>query len=198
MSKEIMQEAVWALKDLISAYPETSCIETRISAQKVIATLEAELTQPEQEPVTHAVIAGVLFDFMGWLTSRQERLVLSASDDASPAVKVIEDFAKMRGLSLDDAKVKNWQDMTAQPEQEHPLDKKADNARELGLDYEPDMSTNQQVPFYTAPPEREWQDLDEVEIIGCTCECIDDGIFNMKCAIDFARAIEAQLRKNNE
>ena len=27
---------------------------------------------------------------------------------------------------------------------EHPLDKKADNARELGLDYEPDMSTNQQ------------------------------------------------------
>ncbi len=30
----------------------------------------------------------------------------------------------------------------AQPE--HPLDKKADNARKLGLDYEPDMSTNQQ------------------------------------------------------
>ena len=30
----------------------------------------------------------------------------------------------------------------AQPE--HPLDKKADNARDLGLDYEPDMSTNQQ------------------------------------------------------
>jgi hypothetical protein len=30
----------------------------------------------------------------------------------------------------------------AQPE--HPLDKKADNARELGLDYEPDVYTNQQ------------------------------------------------------
>jgi hypothetical protein len=64
---------------------------------------------------------------------------LSASDEASPAVKVIEEFAKMRGLSLDDAKVKNWQDMTAQPEQEHPLDKKADNARDLGLDYEPEQ-----------------------------------------------------------
>jgi hypothetical protein len=66
-------------------------------------------------PVEHAVIAGVLFDCMGWLTSRQERLVLSSCDDASPAVKVIEEFAKMRGLSLDDAKVKDWQDMTAPP-----------------------------------------------------------------------------------
>lgn len=76
------------------------------------------LAQPEQEPVAHAVIAGVLFDFMGWLTSRSKRLVLSASDEASPAVKVIEEFAKMRGLSLDDAKVKDWQDMTAPPKRE--------------------------------------------------------------------------------
>ena len=72
-----------------------------------------ELAKPE--PVEHAVIAGVLFDFMGWLTSRQERLVLSSCDDASPAVKVIEEFAIMRGLSLDDAKVKDWQDMIAPP-----------------------------------------------------------------------------------
>jgi hypothetical protein len=52
------------------------------------------------------------------------------------------------------------------------------------------------IPYWI--PKREWQDLDEVEIIGCTCECIDDGTFDMKCAIDFARAIEAQLRRNNE
>lgn len=54
------------------------------------------------------VIAGALFDFMGWLTSRKERLVLSGADDASPAVDAIRDFAKMRGLSLDDAKVQDW------------------------------------------------------------------------------------------
>lgn len=74
-----------------------------------------KLAKPEQELVAHAVIAGVLFDFMGWLTSRQERIVLSSCDDASPAVKVIEEFAIMRGLSLDDAKVKDWQDMIAPP-----------------------------------------------------------------------------------
>ena len=64
--------------------------------------------QPEQEPVAHSVIAGALFDFMGWLTSRKERIVLSSADNASPAVDAIRDFANMRGLSLDDAKVLDW------------------------------------------------------------------------------------------
>jgi hypothetical protein len=62
------------------------------------------------QPVPHAVIAGALFDFMGWLTTRDERLVLSSADEASPAVDAIRDFAKMRGLSLDDAMVQDWQD----------------------------------------------------------------------------------------
>ena len=55
-----------------------------------------------------SVIAGVLFDFMGWLTSRKERIVLSSVDEASPAVEAITEFAKMRNLSLDDAKVQDW------------------------------------------------------------------------------------------
>ena len=36
---------------------------------------------------------------------------LSSADEASPAVDAIRDFAKMRGLSLDDAKVQDWQDI---------------------------------------------------------------------------------------
>ena len=66
---------------------------------------------PQQKLVSHAVIAGALFDFMGWLTSRKERIVLSGADEAGPAVEAIRDFAKMRDLSLDDAKVQDWQDM---------------------------------------------------------------------------------------
>jgi hypothetical protein len=73
------------------------------------------LAQPAQ--VTHTVIAGALFDFMGYLTSRRERIVLSASDDAAPAVDAIRDFAKKRGLSLDDAQVREWIDALAQTEQ---------------------------------------------------------------------------------
>jgi hypothetical protein len=52
-------------------------------------------------------------------------------------------------------------------------------------------------PLYTHPPQRTWVGLDEVEIVGCTCECIDVGEFNMSCAIDFARAIEAKLKELN-
>ena len=44
---------------------------------------------------------------------------------------------------------------------------------------------------------RQWQGLDDVEIVGTTCECVDDGTFNMDCAMDFARAIEAKLREKN-
>lgn len=60
--------------------------------------------------VSHGIIAGALFDFMAWLTSRPKRIMLSSADDASPAVDAIKDFAKMRGLSLDDAQVQNWQE----------------------------------------------------------------------------------------
>lgn len=69
--------------------------------------------QPAHEPVAHSVVAGALFDFMGWLTTRNERLILSATDYASPAVEVIEEFAKMRGLTLYGALVLDWQKMTA-------------------------------------------------------------------------------------
>ena len=61
-----------------------------------------------------AMIAGVLFDFMGWLTTRKERLCLSSADDASPAVTAITEFAKMRNLSLDNAMVTDWQSGAAQ------------------------------------------------------------------------------------
>ena len=74
--------------------------------------LEAVLKQ-QAEPVSHAIVAGALFDFMGWLTTRPKRIMLSSVDDASPAVDAIKDFAKMRGLLLDDARVQDWQDYIA-------------------------------------------------------------------------------------
>ena len=77
--------------------------------------------EPEQEPVAPPVIAGALFDFMGWLTSRKERIVLSSADNASPAADAIRDFAKMRGLSLDDAKVQDW-NITPPQRTERPVD----------------------------------------------------------------------------
>jgi hypothetical protein len=47
------------------------------------------------------------------------------------------------------------------------------------------------------PDRREWRGLTQKEITGMTCECVDDGTFNMQCAFDFARAIEAALKERN-
>ena len=92
-----------ALEALMFCSSDSMAVEELID--DAIKALEEALAKQEQgEPV----IAGALFDFMGWLTSREERLVLSSSDEASPAVDAIRDFAKMRGLSLDDARVQDW------------------------------------------------------------------------------------------
>lgn len=101
--------------------PNTPKTEREHAASREIERLQA-IAAPVQEPVAHQVIAGALFDFMGWLTSRNERLVLSSADNAGPAVEVIKEFAKMRGLSLDDARVQDWQDTTppAAPEKSQP------------------------------------------------------------------------------
>jgi len=101
---------------------EAHILEVEI-APKAITALRAAIEQAEQpkyDPielhVLHSHIAGVLYDFMGWLTSREKRLTLSMTDEASPAVEAITKFAKMRGLSLDDARVQDWQDNTTSPQ----------------------------------------------------------------------------------
>jgi hypothetical protein len=43
----------------------------------------------------------------------------------------------------------------------------------------------------------EWVGLTDVEIVGATCECVDDGTFNMFCAYDFAKTIEVILKGKN-
>jgi hypothetical protein len=45
--------------------------------------------------------------------------------------------------------------------------------------------------------QRKWIDLTEDEIIGHTCECVDDGTFDMKCAITFAKFIQETLKRYN-
>ena len=59
------------------------------------------------------------------------------------------------------------------------------------------MSRQAQSSVDKGAGKREWQGLDEVEIVGATCECVDDGTFNMDCAMEFARAIESKLKERN-
>jgi len=107
--------AVACLLNQLSTKDKRAYAMEKLSAS--IAAIEKALAQPAQEPVAHSVIAGALFDFMGWLTLRKERIVLSSADNAAPAADAIKDFAKMRDLSLYNAQVETWQEALAQPAQ---------------------------------------------------------------------------------
>ena len=114
VTKEVLKLALEALEE---AQTNNDGPEYWDRNKNAITALKQALAQPVQEPVAHTVIAGALFDFIGYLTSRKERVVLSASDDAAPAVDAIRDFAAKRGLSLDDAQVREWIEALAQPEE---------------------------------------------------------------------------------
>ena len=47
------------------------------------------------------IVSGVLFDFGGYLTTRDERLIASAKDNAAPMVDAISAFIKLRGVDCD-------------------------------------------------------------------------------------------------
>lgn len=57
----------------------------------------------------HAMIAGALFDFLGYLTTRPEPLTLGSEHEAPPAVDALQAWASERGLSLEHADVHRWQ-----------------------------------------------------------------------------------------
>ena len=110
------------------------------------------------------------------------------------SMKQLEDFANLVAAKEREA--------LAQPEQE-PVAWMWDinngagySSRGIGF-YQTDIPFAKHTPLYTAPPQRTWVGLTDEEIIGLTCECIDEGEFNMDCAIDFARAIEAKLKQKN-
>ena len=84
------------------------------NTQQAITAIKAAL-EAKDEPVAHSVVAGALFDFMGWLTSREKRLILSSVDEASPAVEAITEFAKKRNLSLKYAEVGYWMEFLSTP-----------------------------------------------------------------------------------
>ena len=102
------------------------------------------------------------------------------------------------------------------------LEKKAENARELGLNYEPDpvawahhstfknLNSFEQsrysatlakkqtnaccIPLYTTPPQRTWVGLTDEEIVLIVAEC---SASHQHTDIHFARAIEAKLKEKN-
>jgi len=62
-----------------------------------------------------ALILGALFDFCGFLTTRDERLTVSGYDDAGPMVKALETFMQVRAIDDKsiDPRIMDWREAIA-------------------------------------------------------------------------------------
>lgn len=58
---------------------------------------------------TERMIAGALVDFLAWMTTRPESVPIGAAEDASRPFELLQEWAMIRGLLLDDAAVLQWQ-----------------------------------------------------------------------------------------
>lgn len=54
------------------------------------------------------IVAGAVFDLLGWLTTRDERLTLSSTDLAGPAADAVSTFLKMRGIQSITPNINTW------------------------------------------------------------------------------------------
>lgn len=50
-----------------------------------------------QESLDH-VVGGALFDFAGFLTTREKQIICSAHDDAAPMADAVQEFMELRGV----------------------------------------------------------------------------------------------------
>ena len=190
---EKMQNAIYNIGgehaiDLNFAIEQADVSEEAITAIKA-ALLSRSDGEAKDEPVAHSVVAGALFDFMGWLTSREKRLILSSVDEASPAVEAITEFAKKRNLSLKYAEVGYWMEFLSTPPQQEAKDepvatKNSDGVTlHLGWDDLP-VGTK----LYTTSPQCTWVGLTDEEI---------DALDYSGTRIEFVRAIETKLKDLN-
>ncbi|MCY1186638.1 hypothetical protein D9M73_275300 [compost metagenome] len=68
---------------------------------------------PDREALSQ-LIAAALFDFGGWLTTRDKQLVVSATDNAAPMADALADFCVMRGIDhKSELPILSWQEWLA-------------------------------------------------------------------------------------
>ena len=148
--------------------------------------------------VEKRVIAGALFDFAGFLTTRPERIQIGSSADAAPIVEMLKEWADARRLSLDSAYVCDWRKAIEQAEKQKPVGYW--NGKETAwFEHETLGSIDDcTIPLYTAPPQREW--------VGLTVEDKDTIWYMVSCGLDYIPvsraddlfyATEAKLKEKN-
>lgn len=105
--RKAAQQALEAL-DCLEAPPTGAINHYELERRK--NALRAALAQPDVPDGLPMVIGGAIFDFAGYLTTRQDVIEVGATANAAPIADLVKDWAKLRGLSLDEPAVLSWQE----------------------------------------------------------------------------------------
>ena len=70
----------------------------------------------------HLLISGAIYDFAGFLTTREKTIQVGARVGADIVVDLLKEWAALRGLKLDDAAVLSWQEWLSPTQPEPPAD----------------------------------------------------------------------------
>lgn len=100
------QRAVGRLLDAaqgVDVYAHLGGPETQATAMSEDATVV-------RSALSDDVIAGALYDFAAWLTTRTVEIEVGASKLASPIGTALTEWAHERGLDLSQAAVVTWQE----------------------------------------------------------------------------------------
>lgn len=113
MSIEAMKLALEALNEAV-AFQEGG----RQKAICAVKALRAAIQQAEtQQPATGEqdadglppIVAGAVFDFAGFMTTRSEVIEVGSVAAAGPVAELVKEWAELRGLDLANADVLSWQ-----------------------------------------------------------------------------------------
>ena len=63
---------------------------------------------------TQSLIAGAIFDFMGYLTTRPKTVAAGATENPTPVLDHFTVWAKERGLNIEKAMVQDWNTLPGQ------------------------------------------------------------------------------------
>ncbi len=100
--------------NLISPSSKNSAHHDIAFASRVIDAMRALTQRPAAQTEREAdglppIVAGAIFDFAGFMTSRSEVLEVGSTAEAGPVADLVKEWAELRGLDLADAAVLSWQ-----------------------------------------------------------------------------------------
>lgn len=111
MSKELTmaaQQALEQLEFLNACYPHKTAADAIAALQSALTQRPAAQTEREADGLP-LIVAGAIFDFAGFMTTRSEVIEVGSTAEAGPVADLVKEWAELRGLDLADAAVLSWQ-----------------------------------------------------------------------------------------